>query len=260
MILQTIETMESDTIELLRSMEPPEGYYLAFSGGKDSIVLHEITRRSGVKFDAHYNITTVDPPELVKFIRDEYPRVKMERPPETMWELIPRKLMPPTRVVRYCCDVLKEGGGAGRVVLTGVRAAESFKRSKQKQITSCNKSGKVIIRPIFSWEDHDVWQYIHLRKMDSPRLYSEGFKRLGCVGCPMTGPEQQRHEFNRWPKIGLAYVRAFQRMVDRRKERRMKCEWITGEDVMRWWCGWKPPSIAGDTTGPAVHNELRLDR
>ena len=122
----------SDSIELLRTMEPKEGYYLAFSGGKDSVVIYRLAEMAGVKFDAHYNITTVDPPELVKFIRNEYPTVIMDRPERTMWQIISGSpghgLMPPTRKVRYCCEILKERGGEGRVVIMGIRRSESPRR------------------------------------------------------------------------------------------------------------------------------------
>jgi phosphoadenosine phosphosulfate reductase len=117
-------------IERLQQFEPPEGYYLAFNGGKDSQCIYHLAKEAGVKFDAHYNLTTVDPPELVYFIRENYPDVIVERPEKTMWELILERQMPPTRIARYCCEVLKEGGGAGRFVITGVRWAESVKRKK----------------------------------------------------------------------------------------------------------------------------------
>lgn len=114
-------------IDRLRAFEPEDGYYLAFSGGKDSQCIYHLAEMAGVKFDAHYRITSVDPPELVRFIKRQYPQVALDYPRDkngkviTMWNLIPRKLMPPTRLVRYCCTELKETGGKGRVTVTGVR-------------------------------------------------------------------------------------------------------------------------------------------
>lgn len=121
-------------IERLKLFEPEEGYYLCFSGGKDSVVVKALADMAGVKYDAHYNHTSVDPPELIRFIKDIHPDVKIEYPRYkdgeriTMWNLIPKKKMPPTRIVRYCCQYLKESGGEGRFCITGVRNAESAKR------------------------------------------------------------------------------------------------------------------------------------
>lgn len=111
------------------------------SGGKDSSVCIALAERAGIEFEVMHNHTTVDAPETVYFIRNElkrleqkgvkcflnYPYYKGER--VTMWSLIPQKLMPPTRLVRYCCSILKEQGGQGRYITTGVRWAESAKRS-----------------------------------------------------------------------------------------------------------------------------------
>lgn len=115
------------SIKRLRQFEPPEGYYLAFSGGKDSVVIKRLAQMAGVKFDAHYNVTSVDPPELVRFILDKHKDVSFDIPhdaegkPVTMWNLIPRKCTPPTQLVRYCCAELKERSGGNRWVVTGVR-------------------------------------------------------------------------------------------------------------------------------------------
>lgn len=129
-------------VDLLRQLERPDGYYVAFSGGKDSQCVYHLCQMAGVKFDAHYSVTTVDPPELVQFIKTHYPdawegrhrEYREDGTPYTMWNLIPEKLMPPTRIVRYCCEALKETGGKGRVTITGVRWAESNNR-KQNQGT-----------------------------------------------------------------------------------------------------------------------------
>jgi phosphoadenosine phosphosulfate reductase len=247
-------------IDRLQAFEPPEGYYLAFSGGKDSQCIYHLAKEAGVKFDAHYNLTTADPPELVWFIKKNYPDVSRDRPKETMWQLIPRKLMPPTRLARYCCQELKEGGGEGRIVVTGVRWAESVRRKQTRGIAevlgkskktnyillndneqermmfeNCTKKGKRIVNPIIDWEDEDVWEYIHTRNIEYCKLYDEGFKRLGCIGCPMAGKDGMLHQFKRWPKFKQAYMRAFQRMLDTRKTKGLENNWETPEDVFNWW-------------------------
>ena len=136
----------NESIKRIKAFEPEEGYYLAFSGGKDSVTCKALLDMAGVKYDATYRVTSVDPPELVRFIKEKHPDVKREVPryptdyknpklagkPITMWNLIPEKLMPPTRIVRYCCEKLKESGGDGRVTVTGVRWAESSNRKKNQ--------------------------------------------------------------------------------------------------------------------------------
>jgi len=158
--IETVDKVEI-AIARLKEVEPPEGYYLAFSGGKDSVVIYDLAVKAGVKFDAHYSITGVDPPELVKFIKQQYPDVKRHRPEETMWSLIERK-MPPTRIKRFCCEVLKEKGGNGRLVITGIRREESSKRAGRRMVENCLKGrkGTIFLHPIIDWKESDVWQYI----------------------------------------------------------------------------------------------------
>jgi len=232
-------------LDMLREFEPEDGYYLAYSGGKDSTVLLDLARRGGVKFDAHYNLTTVDPPELVYFIRTQ-PDVVVESPEKTMWELIVEKRIPPTRTVRYCCQILKERGGSGRKVLTGVRRAESVKRSKRQQVETCFKDGtKQYFHVIFHWSDEDVWEYIHSRNLPYCSLYDEGFKRLGCICCPMQGPDGMKKEAEKWPKFKAQYIRTFQKMLDKKIADGLDVgEWRTGQDVWDWWVS--PPPVKED--------------
>ena len=123
-----------EAIGRLKAFEPPDGYFLAFSGGKDSQCIYHLAEMSGVKFDAHYSVTSVDPPELIRHMKKYYPDVIWDyhRWPDgrrkTMWNIIEAHTIPPTRQARYCCSELKETGGKGRVVVTGVRWAESAKR------------------------------------------------------------------------------------------------------------------------------------
>jgi phosphoadenosine phosphosulfate reductase len=224
----------AESVEILRMYEPPEGYYLAFSGGKDSIVLYAMAQEAGVKFDAHYHITTADPPELIRFIKSEYPGVSMVHPEETMWQLVVRKCYPPTRLARFCCEVLKEGGGENRVVLTGVKHTDSSSRRKWF-VKSCQKKGKIVVNPLLNWCDDEIWAYIHENNIPYCSLYDEGLTRLGCVGCPLAGPDRQRKDFERWPKIRLAWLHAFDRMLEERKRRGKETQWQTAEEVMSWW-------------------------
>lgn len=140
------------------------------------------------------------------------------------------KMIPPTRTIRYCCEVLKENGGAGRFITTGVRWAEIRKRRKNRGIyenfvpngkkraiilnndnddtrrlfESCLSRGKHVCNPIVDWSDQQVWEYIQAEKIPMNPLYEMGFHWVGCVGCPMAGKQRYR-EFRIFP----TYERAF---------------------------------------------------
>ena len=84
-------------IDRIKSFEPPEGYFVAYSGGKDSDVVLDLVKRSGVKYDAHFSVTSVEAPETIYYIRNEHPEVIWDFPKyadgkiKTMWNLIPKK-------------------------------------------------------------------------------------------------------------------------------------------------------------------------
>ena len=245
------------------------------SGGKDSSVCVELAIRAGIPFEVMHNHTTADAPETVYFVRSEFKRLEglgikctLNKPvykgaPTSMWALIPQKLMPPTRLVRYCCSVLKEQGGAGRFISTGVRWDESTSRKANRGIyekiasertqriilnndnddrrmlfENCRLKAKRVVNPIIDWTDDDVWGFIRDAKIPLNPLYSEGFCRVGCVGCPLAGKKREK-EFARWPKYKDMYISAFDRMLEERKRRnKMQGSWrmgTTGLDVFNWW-------------------------
>ena len=245
------------------------------SGGKDSSVCVELAIRAGIPFEVMHNHTTADAPETVYFVRDEFKRLEamgikctLNKPvykgaPTSMWSLIPQKLMPPTRLVRYCCSVLKEQGGAGRFISTGVRWDESTSRKANRGIyekiasektqriilnndnddrrmlfENCRLKAKRVVNPIIDWTDDDVWGFIQDAKIPLNPLYSEGFCRVGCVGCPMAGKKREK-EFARWPKYKDMYISAFDRMLEERKRRGKMRDSSpmgnTGLDVFNWW-------------------------
>ena len=220
-------------IDRLKMFEPPEGYYLAYSGGKDSDTILALAKMSGVKFDAHYHLTTVDPPELVYHVR-RHPEVIIDRPEMTMWQWIQKKRIPPTRVVRYCCGELKERGGKGRIVVTGVRASESIKRAKRKMNEVCyTDTTKRYLHTILDWSDTDVWAFLRGNSIPYCKLYDQGYKRLGCVLCPLKGQNERVQDLNRYPRIAEAYKRAIIRAYDARERPSKGIK--SGEDMFNWW-------------------------
>ena len=260
-------------IERLKAFEPPEGYYLAFSGGKDSVTVKALADMAGVKYDAHYNVTSVDPPELVRFVKT-FSDVHFDFPTDdngrviTMWNLIPRMTMPPTRIVRYCCADLKESQGHDRFVITGVRKDESVRRkltrgglelgknkTSKREILDpdnptpemmyhCKTYYKKVLNPIVDWTTDEVWEFIKEYNVRYCCLYDEGWKRLGCIGCPMSTLEERKREFERYPKYKENYIRAFERMLHasrkgdkgyRQGEVMRDIETRDGETVMEWW-------------------------
>jgi phosphoadenosine phosphosulfate reductase len=190
---------------------------------------------AGVKYDAHYNLTTVDPPELVRFIKEKHPDVAIDKPPKTMWELIIEHQFPPMRNGRYCCEDLKERGGDGRTVITGVRAQESSARAKRGLVEQCYKHQKSFLHVIIDWTEYDVWTFIHERGLPFCSLYAEGFHRIGCILCPCARQAGRQREAQRWPKFYQSYVRTFQRLVDMRRANGKPLTWQSGQEVMDWW-------------------------
>ena len=220
--------LEDIAIERLVTFEPPEGYWVAYSGGKDSDVILNLVRRSGVKYDAHHSLTTADPPEVVYHVREQ-PDVEIHKPKATMWEIIKQHHCPPRRNMRYCCEELKESGGENRLVVTGIRWGESARRSKRKMVESCyKKAGTNYLNLIIDWTTTDVWQYIKQRKIKYCSLYDEGFKRLGCVLCPMTRDIERLMQ--RFPQICRAWERAIKATF-----RPEKTGMATAEEYWQWW-------------------------
>jgi len=214
----------------IQQFEPLEGYYLAFSGGKDSVVLLALAKETGVRYDAHYSLTTIDPPELVKFIKT-FPEVSIEYPEKSMYRLIEEKGLP-RRQGRWCCEKLKENGGSGRIVLTGIRWAESNKRAHRGMVESCYKdTTKRYVHPIIDWNQAEIWEYIGLRELDYCSLYDEGFQRLGCILCPMTRDIER--QMARFPKTVEAIRRAAFRYWARQTKGGQK--FPTFESFWEWW-------------------------
>ena len=105
----------------------------------------------------------------------------------------------------------------------------------QEMIHICQMKKQRILNPIIDWTDNEVWEFIREYNVPYCKLYDEGFKRLGCIGCPMGGPKKQEEEFARYPKVRNAYIKAFERMLKGREAKGLETEWATAEEVMNWW-------------------------
>ncbi len=232
------QTKVDIAIERLREFEPQEGYYVAISGGKDSDVIVKLVELAGVKYDLHHQHTTVDAPETVRYIKKYYTECDKDRPELNMWQLIRTKGMPPTRIVRFCCQSLKEYGGEGRTKVLGVRWQESVRRkNNRKLIETCYKTATFTVNPIIDWTEAEVWEFHKTYDLPHNPLYDEGFKRIGCIMCPQKGAKAMREDAKRWPRYRNLYVRAFDKMLKVRAEKGLKTTWKTGEEVYNWWLG-----------------------
>lgn len=144
---------EKAAIERLRGFVPKDGtpYYLAYSGGKDSDVVRILAALADVPHEIHHSLTSVDAPETIAYIKT-IANVRIDKArfsdgtPKTMWNLIPKKLVPPTRIARWCCSELKEGGGKYRLKITGVRWAESVARSQRSGMVQIIGKPKTVQR------------------------------------------------------------------------------------------------------------------
>ena len=267
-----IERLKAASDMSLRLFKQP--LVITYSGGKDSDVLLHLAEISGIPFEVLHSLTTADAPETVRHVYDTLKRlegkgikctvdkhVQSDGNRVTMWNLIPRKLMPPTRLARYCCAELKEGGGKGRFIATGVRWAESTARKKnrgtlevlattgrknnfvllndndekRRLFETCQLKGERVVNPIIDWQEADVLDYAAAEKIPMNPLYCEGFRRVGCIGCPMASSSRIM-EFARYPKFKAAYIRAFDKMLARRMAKGKDAHsWRSGVDVFHWW-------------------------
>ena len=248
---------------------------ITYSGGKDSDTVLKLAQIAKIPFEVLHSHTTADAPETVYHVRNKFRELELSSikcdidyhvQPDgkrvTMWNLIPRKLMPPTRLMRYCCSELKEGGGKDRFIITGVRWAESAAREKnrgsleviarrkerslilsndndedRRLFENCQMAGKRVVNPIIDWTTEDVLDFCKAEKVNLCPLYAEGWHRVGCVGCPMAG-KKRYIEFARYPAYKKAYIAAFDRMIEERKRRDMMKGFTigdTGVDVFHWW-------------------------
>ena len=229
-----------------------------YSGGKDSDVILQLAKESGVPFRVTHNLTTADPPDNVYYIRRVFAALREEGidcrinvPRRSLWRIMRETLVIPSRIMRVCCSELKERRMADApYIVTGVRWAESAGRraksgiamvytarergveekaaaagllttddaSSRRLFEQCQLRGVRVLNPIIDWSDDDVWAYLHSRGIEGNPLYKEGWTRIGCVGCPLAGRRARELAFARYPKLYKAWRDAIAYVIERRKE------------------------------------------
>ena len=200
------------------------------------------------------NLTSVDPTEVIRFVKREYPEVELIKPKASIYQIAVEKTLLPTRRVRWCCNEYKENVGAGKVTLIGIRHQESTRRAKRNEVEICSRkfsgtleafwqyreeklskprrvspskgvnitnatcertigciSGKesLLISPIIHWTERDVWEFLNnVCRVPHCSLYDEGYRRIGCICCPMSSHRQKIKEMNRWPHVKRNWIKA----------------------------------------------------
>lgn len=299
------EKIKDSTMKLKTAAEISKMYYqkplvITYSGGKDSDVLLYLAMESGIDFEVVNSHTTLDAPETVYHIREvknelEQKGIKMTivKPvyrgnPTSMWDLMVKMGIPPSRIQRYCCKILKEISIPDRIIALGIRKEESHNRANRQDfeirgeskkegkgysyqhtvdvfkdaksvseelkkpyseenaydctlIKACKTKKSVMVNPIIDWTFEDIWDYIEDRKITYNPLYDRGYKRVGCIGCPMATYKQKQKQFNDYPAYKRNYIAAFDRILaDRRKRNKpfifkngKECQ--NGQEMFDWW-------------------------
>lgn len=240
-------------------MDPENGFYLAFSGGKDSQVLYHLAVMGGVKFKAHMNLTSVDPPEVIRFVKQHYPEVELIKPKMSIYDMVKQRGCLPTKKIRWCCEKFKEMSGAGKVTLIGVRREESAKRSKrnevemdnykfsgsfdqwsehrEKMVTCVGGKDKIIVSPILYWTNRDVWEFLGSNDIPHCSLYDKGYKRIGCILCPMSNYKQKIREIRDYPHVKRNWIKAIEWMMENKWAEKRLAE--NPEMAFNWWISGK---------------------
>lgn len=106
-------------------------------------------------------------------------------------------------------------------------------RENAKLVEACYRTHDTTVNPIIDWTDAEVWEFIKEYKVPYCALYDQGYKRLGCIGCPMGSTQKQ--ELDRYPKYKHLYMLAFEKMLKRLDDEDKRTTWHTAQDIMDWF-------------------------
>ena len=200
---------------------------ICYSGGKDSDVILELAKISGVDYRAIYKNTTIDPPGTIKHVREN--GVEVMQPQMSFRQIVEKKGLPGRRR-RFCCDLLKEYKTMDYAVI-GVRRDESDTRAQYEEPTTCMEYNKdesaELYMPLLDFTARDIADFIEARGIKCHPLYYDEQgrfhveRRLGCVGCPLAYRKHRIAEFKQVPGMVRLYVHAAQKFLDNHPNSKM---------------------------------------
>lgn len=252
---QSIELLQKAE-KMALQLDPENGFYLAFSGGKDSQALYHIAQMAGVKFKAHMSLTTVDPPEVIRFVKKKYPDVELIKPKMSIYDMAKKKGCLPTWNIRWCCAEFKETHGAGTITLLGIRNEESARRKKRKEfevnrkyagnfdqwniqhenVVSCiNGKDKIMLSPIIDWTEREVWAFLNYYNIPHCSLYDKGYNRIGCILCPMANHKQKIRYIRDYPHVRKKWIDTIKWLSENIWKKKIE----KPEIVFEWWISGK---------------------
>ena len=212
---------------------------VAYSGGKDSDVILELTRMADIEHRAIYRNTTIDPPGTIAHAKEN--GAEILQPDHRFFELVAMNGAP-NRFSRHCCRYLKEYKVLDRSIM-GVRKAESTKRAaRYSEPTECRfygskKNHVEAFYPILDWSDQDVVDFIVERGIKIHPLYfrEDGTidpkRRLGCMCCPLASTKKRLEQFKQRPGMVKAYIRAEQKFRESHPDSKIVSRYA---DVYEW--------------------------
>lgn len=254
-VLYSIDLIRKSEKMALR-LDPENGFYNTFSGGKDSQCLYHLVKLAGVKHKTHMNLTSVDPPEVIRFVKTQYPDVELIKPRMSIYDMAKKKHLLPTMRFRWCCAEFKETSGSGKVTLLGIRKEESARRAKrceisanikgkrtdrtfdqwseheEQMVTCVGGKDKILVSPIIYWTEQDVWEFLNANDIPHCELYDQGCPRVGCICCPMSHPRQKTKEIKRWPHVKRNWLKTIQWLIDNGY---INHDFNDAETGFRWW-------------------------
>jgi phosphoadenosine phosphosulfate reductase len=205
------------------------------------------------------NLTSVDPPEVIRFVKQHYPEVELIKPKMSIYDMAKKKGCLPTRHVRWCCEEFKEKFGADKVTLIGIRREESSRRAKrsevemrsrkfsgsfdqwsehhEKMVTCVGGKDKILVSPILHWTSRDVWEFLNSNGIPHCSLYDKGYKRIGCILCPMSGHKQKVREIRDFPYVKTNWIKAIEWLRENKWTDTSLSE--DSEMAFNWWISGK---------------------